>query len=275
MSLLRHWLARLCLGAVASAGSVAWAASVSTDPFGNIAQAYLVEIDGAVVWHKNSGQRLAPASLTKMMTALLVAEQMEPAARVTVGAAAASETGSTLGLRKGESWAAKNLLAATLMASANDACRALVDQVAGDQTRFVQHMNLRAQRMGLRNTHFANACGHDAPGHFSSASDLQALAHAVMQNTYLAALVAQEQTQISSLDGKRNFSLRNKNALIGRYAGALGIKTGTTPLAGKCLVALVRRGQHAVLLVLLRGKDRWWDAVDVLDIAFARAHAPQ
>jgi D-alanyl-D-alanine carboxypeptidase (penicillin-binding protein 5/6) len=91
----------------------------------------------------------------------------------------------------------------------------------------------------------------------------------------LAELVAQPQAQISSLKEKRSFIFGNKNALIGRYEGALGIKTGTTPKAGQCLVVQARRGSHTVLLVLLAGKDRWWDATDILDIAFARANAPQ
>lgn len=248
--------------------------AAADDPFGSVGQAYLVEIDGAVVWRKNADQRLAPASLTKLMTALLLVEQFAPDEAITVDGAAARETGSRLGLQAGERWRAGDLLAATLIASANDACRALADQAAGDQTRFVQRMNQRAQKMGLRNTRFANACGHDAPGHYASAHDLAVLARAVLQNPRLAALVALADLPIASLDGQRHFALANKNALIGRYAGAVGIKTGTTPQAGKCLVALARRGPHSVLLVLLKGKDRWWDAVDMLDIAFARAAGP-
>ena len=248
---------------------------VADDPFGSVGQAYLVDIDGTRVWHKNAEQRLPPASLTKLMTALLVAEQFTADEAITVDAAAERETGSRLGLRAGERWRVGDLLAATLIASANDACRALADQAAGDQARFVQRMNLRAQQMGLRNTRFANACGHDGPRHYSSAQDLAVLARAVLHLPQLAALVALADKPIASLDGKRRFALANKNALIGRYAGAVGIKTGTTPLAGKCLVALARRGKHTVLLVLLKGKDRWWDAVDMLDIAFARAAVPQ
>jgi D-alanyl-D-alanine carboxypeptidase (penicillin-binding protein 5/6) len=265
-------LLALCAGVLATLATVAcWAAQAADDPFASVGQAYLVDIDGALVWQKNAHQRLPPASLTKLMTALLVVEQFAPEATITVDAAAAKETGTRLGLHTGERWRAQDLLAATLVDSANDACRALADQAGGDQPRFVQRMNQRAQEMGLRNTRFANACGHDAPGHYSSAADLRVLAQAVIQHAQLAALVAQADGSIHSLDGARSFTFANKNALIGRYAGAVGIKTGTTPLAGKCLVALVRRGPHTVLLVLLKGRDRWWDAVDVLDIAFARA----
>jgi D-alanyl-D-alanine carboxypeptidase (penicillin-binding protein 5/6) len=277
---LRPCFFRLVLTLVLALGLLlpAWAQAGSTDsegadPFAGVASAYLVEVDGAVVWQSHSAQRLAPASLTKLMTALLVVEQIAPDAAVSVDAAAARETGGTLGLRKGEILHAKDLLAATLIASANDACRALAEHAAGDQARFVQRMNQRAQQMGLRNTHFTNACGHDAPQHVSSAADLRVLAHALMQSPLLSMLVAQSEMQIATLDGQRHFALHNKNALIGRYAGAVGIKTGTTPGAGKCLVALATRGKHTVLVVLLKAKDRWWDTVDILDIAFARAQA--
>jgi D-alanyl-D-alanine carboxypeptidase (penicillin-binding protein 5/6) len=268
-----RWLLAVCAALLGAAGALAGV--IASDPFAQVAQAYLVEIDGSLVWHKNAQQKLAPASLTKLMTALLAIETLGIDTVVTVDAEAARETGSALGMHKGEHWAVKDLLAATLLASANDACRALADRLGGDQTHFVQSMNQRAQRMGLRNTHFANACGHDAPGHYSSAADLRVLARTVMQKPFLAELVAQSQAQISSLNGARNFIFGNKNELVGRYEGALGIKTGTTPKAGKCLIVQARRGVHTVLLVLLAGKDRWWDATDILDIAFARADAPQ
>ena len=80
--------------------------------------------------------------------------------------------------------------------------------------------------------------------------------------------------RISTLDGAHSYEFKSSNALIGRYTGAMGLKTGYTFKAGKCLVAYVQRGQNQVLLVLLQGKDRWWDAVDILDLAFARALNP-
>ena len=277
MSVVRRLLAAwwLCTLLLTPA---AWAASgkdSDTNPFDGVGRAYLVEIDGAVVWRKAEHTPLAPASLTKLMTALIVAEQVREDERVTVSAAAARETGTTLYLKAGTVFSAQSLLAATLIASANDACRALADHVAGDQTRFVQRMNQRAATMGLRHTRFANACGHDAPGHYASVEDLRQLGHAVMAKPQLAALVGQGEAAIASMDGQQRFTLTSTNALIGRYNGTVGVKTGTTPQAGKCLIALVRRGSHTVMLVLLQGKDRWWDTVDVLDIAFARADAAQ
>ena len=251
-----------------------WLAQAQFDPFPGVAASYQIEINGAAVWERQSSLRLPPASLTKLMTALLVAEQGQPQDVVTVSRAAAQETGSRLGLKAGEKFLVKDLLVATLIASANDACRALADALAGKQDRFVQRMNQRALALGLHNTHFLNACGHDAPGHYSSAHDLALLAHAVLQQPLITGLTAQENARIATLDGAGSYEFKSKNALIGRYPGALGLKTGYTPLAGKCLVAYARRGTTQVLLVMLKGGDRWWDAVDMLDLAFARALNP-
>ena len=262
-----RWLFGLWLLYQASFG---WALS---NPFPKMAAAYWLETDGEVVWAKQADQRLPSASLTKMMTALLVLEHPSGSANsvVTVSPAAARETGSRISLQAGQQLTQDALLAATLIASANDACRALADHLAGDQTRFVQRMNARARQLGMTNTHFANACGHDAPQHYASARDLALLAHALMQHPQALALAGQRTRQISTVDGRRSFALNSTNALLGRYPGILGLKTGRTAQAGNCLVAVAQRGTTQVLLVLLKGSDRWWDAVDVLDLAFERA----
>jgi len=135
-------------------------------------------------------------------------------------------------------------------------------------------MNRRAQQLGLRDTQFKNACGHDAPGHYSTANDLARLSRILLGQPQLLALTAQPRATIVSEAGK-SYPLANKNALIGRYTGALGLKTGYTSQAGKCLVAYAKRGEHEVLLVILHGNDRWWDAVDILDIAFDHARLPR
>lgn len=244
-----------------------------SDPFPQIGAAYWLETNGSVVWQKQADQRLPPASLTKMMTALLVLEQQAQTldAVVRVSPAAARETGSRLALQAGDQLTVADLLAATLIASANDACRALAEHQAGDQTRFVQRMNQRARQLGMHATRFANACGHDASGHYTSARDLARLAHALMQHPQALSLASQRERTIHTVDGRRYFSLKTTNALLGRYPGAIGLKTGRTARAGNCLVALAQRGDTQVLLVLLKGGDRWWDTVDVLDLAFARA----
>ncbi|MBU1424287.1 MAG: D-alanyl-D-alanine carboxypeptidase [Gammaproteobacteria bacterium] len=246
-------------------------AASQPDPFPQVATAYLVELDGNTIWARHPERRLPPASLTKLMTALLVLEQKHLEDEVTVKASATRETGSRIGLKSGQRFYMQDLLAAALLPSANDACHALADHLAGNETAFVARMNQRAQALGMHNTHFTNACGHDKPGHYSSAKDLNILAHALLEYPSLTGITSQGKLQIATLDGKHHYTLESKNALIGRYDGALGIKTGYTPKAGKCLVAYARRGNNTVLLVMLHGNDRWWDAVDILELAFDHA----
>jgi D-alanyl-D-alanine carboxypeptidase (penicillin-binding protein 5/6) len=233
------------------------------------ARAYLVEGDGRVLWEKNADRPLPPASLTKLMTALLVHERDGLDEIATVTPAAAAETGSRLGLKAGDRLRVRDLLAASLIQSANDACHALADWLAGDQARFVKLMNRRAAELGLKHTRYSNACGHDQPGHVASARDLARLAERAMQVPAIARLVALPDHAIATADGARRFNLTNKNALIGRYEGAIGVKSGFTARAGKCLIAAVRRDGRQVLLVMLNAGNRWWDASDTLDRAFA------
>lgn len=206
-----------------------------------------------------------------MMTALLVLEQDKLTDSANVSRAATRETGSRLGLKSGEHFLVADLLAATLIQSANDACHVLADSVDGNESAFVKRMNHRAQELGLRNTRFKNACGHDAPDHHTSARDLARLAHELLKHPQVVPLTSQARTTITTLEGKP-YAIASKNMLIGRYSGALGLKTGYTNNAGKCLVAYAKRDGHEVLLVMLHGHDRWWDAADILDLAFAHAH---
>lgn len=246
-----------------------WAATQS-DPFPQVASAYLVEIDGKPVWAKQAERQLPPASLTKLMTALLVLEHGSPSSLVQISPQAAAETGSRLRLKAGEHFSVQDLLTATLLHSANDACHALAEWVSGNEPAFVHKMNQRARQLGLRHTHFRNACGHDAPGHYASAHDLTHLTRALLAHPHILTLTAQLESRITAREGAV-YPVKNHNLLIGRYPGALGLKTGYTANAGKCLVAIAKRDGHEVLLVMLHGQDRWWDAVDMLDLAFAHA----
>ena len=257
----------LCLALLASAPRAE--AARPGDPFGNVAAAYLVKVDGREVWARNPDRRLAPGSLTKMMTALLVLERADPGQVATVSREASRETGTRLGLEAGDRMPVIDLLAAALLGSANDACHALADHVAGSEKKFVALMNARAREMGLSGTRFANACGHDAPDLYSTARDLARLAEAAMGNPVFAKIAGIVRGGISTADGGKNFPLENKNELIGRYRGAKGVKTGFTGRAGKCLAAFAERDGKRVLLVLLDAPDRWWKAEEILDAAFA------
>lgn len=256
------------------AACLGMAQAAAQDEFPQVAAAYLVKSGDTVLWQKAEHKRLPPASLTKIMTALLVLESADLQTRVTVRADATAESGSRLGLKAGERLRVADLLAATLMVSANDACHALADQVSGSEARFVELMNRRVREWGLGDTHFANACGHDHSGHYSSAHDLASLTERALKHEVFAAIVAQRRLEIVLADGSRRFRLENHNALIGRLRGVVGVKSGYTEKAGKCLIALAERGGVRVLLVMLNAPNRWWDADAILSRAFEyAAHA--
>lgn len=267
---MRQWCGRV-LVAFVSLQSVSGFPASPSDPFPQVARAYLVTVDGTAVWEHAAGDRVAPASLTKLMTALLVDETAKADEVVVVSPKAASETGSRMGLKGGEKLRVKDLTAAAMIASANDACRALAEWRDGSEAAFVQRMNRRADALGLKDTRFANACGHDAKGHYSTARDLAALSDAAMARPAIAEFARRVETTIATVDGVRSYHLVNRNALIGRYDGAVGVKSGFTAQAGKCVIALAERGGVRVLLVMLGGRDRWWDAHAMLNHAFAYA----
>ena len=235
------------------------------------ARAFVIEIDG-IRRSEHAAQRvLPPASLTKMMSGLLVIEHRKPESIITISRHAAAATGSRLGLRVGERVTSADLLSAMLIASANDACRALAEWVAGSEAAFVAEMNRRARALGLAQTRFTNACGYDAPGHVSTASDLAALARVAMAEAEFSRRAGIPQMSISTVDRSRQFTLNNRNQLIGRFVGAYGVKSGFTAQAGRCLVAMAERDGHHVLLVMLNAGNRWWDADAALDYALSRA----
>ena len=264
-----QWSAACLLGVPVPAAALA--SADFPGPLEGMAQAYVARVDGKTIWSHHAAQELAPASLTKVMTALLILESYEPERVITVSASAAAATGTRLRIRAGERYTQENLLLAMLLVSGNDACRALAEAHSGDARRFVALMNRRAAQLGLKHTHFENACGHDAPDHYSTAQDLMQLTEVALANPVFTAMVRRPEVSFASVDGARSFALRNTNELIGRHPDAIGGKSGYTPKAGKCLIALAERGGVRVLLVLLNVPNRWWDAHAALDRAFDHA----
>jgi len=204
------------------------------------------------------------------MTALIALERGRLDEPVTVGRGVLQATGTRIGLKPGERLSAGDLLTATVVRSANDACRALAEHLGPSRNTFVVKMNDRAAALGLANTRFADPCGHDREGQYTTAADLALLAEQVMRHDEYLRLARLERVTIRTLEG-RSFTLRNTNALLGRYPGAIGLKTGHTEQAGNCLVALAERDGVRVMAVLLNAPNRWWNAVGLLDRAFAAA----
>jgi D-alanyl-D-alanine carboxypeptidase (penicillin-binding protein 5/6) len=240
------------------------------DRFPEAAPAYLVAVDGRVIWARAPDAPRAPASLSKILTALLVLETTTPGDWLTVSDRAAAETGSRLGLRAGERVQVRDAVAAMLVASANDACRAVAEHAAGSAAAFVARMNGRAAAMGLSGSRFADPCGHDAKGQHVTATDLLRLTRAALSNAEFRHTVALPSVRVTTRGG-RVLSATTSNALLGRLPGADGVKTGFTSQAGKCVVARAERDGREVIVILLGAPDRWWTAAAIVERAFAEA----
>jgi len=211
-------------------------------------RAFLVEnaTTGEVLAQRDAQLRLPMASITKLMTALVVLDYARLDDVVTVGRGAASLGESTIGLVPGEQLTVRDLLAAALIQSANDAADALAVHVAGSEASFVRLMNEKARTLGLRDTHFANPHGLDAEGHYSSARDLTALARAAMRTPVVRDIVRR---QTATIAGGRK--LETWNDLLARFPGLIGVKTGHTENAGWSEVAAVRRPGFVLYATLL------------------------
>ncbi len=215
-----------------------------------------------VLYQKDAGRRLPPASTTKMMTALLAIERGKLDDKVTVQASDLNVESLT-GLQAGEVWRLEDLLYALLLSSDNAAAVAMARHIGGSEAGFVQMMNQQAALWGLKDTHFANPHGYDDPQHYSSAHDLAEIAKRGLANPVFAHIVATREHQVGWRD------LTNLNELLGAYEGTKGVKTGTTDLAGQCLVSAVGRPGGQVLTVVLGSTDRYSDTRQLLDYYYA------
>lgn len=259
-------LSRLALAALLALASAP--ARALPDPFPGAAAAYLVIVDGVPLWEHAADLRRAPASLAKLMTALLVLEDGGLDDEVVTSRAAAAARGSRMGLREGERVAAHGLLAAMLVGSANDACLALAER-GGSTAAFVARMNARVPQLGLHATRFGDPCGFDADHQYTTARDLARLAQRFMAQPQLAALAGRKEVEVATAGRERVYRVKSTNVLLEHFPGAIGVKTGQTRRAGHNLIVLTQRDGRRVLLVMLGARDRWWDAHAIL----ARAHA--
>lgn len=264
-----RFLLALLLAVLPAAASRADAVPPPVDAFPKVAAAaYVVAIDDRVRWARAADAPRAPASLSKLLIALvLLGNNWQPDAIVTVSPAAAAATGTRLGLKAGDRLRADALLTALLVGSANDACHALVEHSdwngAGSRAAFVASLDTATALLGLRATRIANPCGLDAPGQQSTASDLLKLARVAMEQPEIARRVALPEARVTAADG-RWWRVRNTNQLLGLLPGVAGVKSGYTRGAGKCVVAALDHDGHRVWLVLLDAPDRWRVATGLL-----------
>ena len=228
---------------------------------------------GRILYSVNETQQLPEASITKIMTMLLVFEaydegkiKMDDA--VTCSEYAASMGGSQIWLEPGETMTVDELIKAALVGSANDACVALGEHIAGSNEAFVSMMNARAEELGMTDTFYCNCTGLDADGHVTSARDIAIASAELLRHDKVT-----DYTRIwmdTLRDGK--LQLTNTNKLIRHYNGAIGLKTGTTSKAGCCISAAARRDGMTLIAVILGAPDsksRFADARKLLDHGFA------
>ena len=219
---------------------------------------------GRVLYEHEPGKRLSPASLTKIMSALVILEHGRLDDLVTVSPAAARAHKTHLRLKAGQVFRLDDLLKAMLIVSANDACLAAIEHVGGDESQFVGLMNDKAAALGLQNTHFTNGCGFDGPDHYSTAEDLAVLSVSALQQPIFRNLVKEERAMIMPVNGTRAYILHTTNRLLGRIPGVEGIKTGFTSKAGRCLIAKVSQNGSDLLLVILNSSRRWNTATSLI-----------
>lgn len=223
---------------------------------------------GRVLFEHDTEKRLSPASLTKIMSALVILERARLDELATVSKNAARAPKTHLRIKVGEVFRLGDLLKAMMMVSANDACLAAVEHVGGDEEQFVTLMNAKAAVLGLADTHFSNGCGFDNPNHYSTAEDLAKLSEVAMQNATFRNLVKAEREIITPVSGYRAYVLHNTNRLLGRIPGVEGVKTGFTSKAGRCLIAKVSQNGSDLLLVILNSNRRWNTARSLIDYGF-------
>ncbi|WP_294547197.1 D-alanyl-D-alanine carboxypeptidase family protein [uncultured Pseudoflavonifractor sp.] len=271
----RKKLLAAALAAVLLAPSVPTAQAASSAPTVNCGAAVLMEKEtGTILYEQNSHDKLEPASVTKIMTLLLVMEAIDsgrisPDQMVTMSAHAVSMGGSQIWLKEGEQMTVRDLLKAVAVVSANDGAVALAELVAGSEEGFVSLMNQRAAELGMADTTFVNCTGLPAAGHLTSAHDIALMSRELI----LSHPSIREYTTIwmdSLRDGA--FQLTNTNKLIRFYDGATGLKTGSTDSALYCLSATAERGGMELIAVVLKAptsQDRFDAARALLDYGFA------
>jgi D-alanyl-D-alanine carboxypeptidase (penicillin-binding protein 5/6) len=221
-----------------------------------------------VLYAKDAEKRVSPASLTKVMTAVLAIQSGKMGQAVTITREMTQVKPTIAGYKRGDIVLMSDLVKAAMIKSDNDAAKAIAISVGGDEEHFVQMMNVRAKQLGMRNTHFSNPCGYDAPDHYSSPNDLLKMTeYAITSPTFNAISKLNSHTYYALNKGKlRQFTAYTHNRLLNRYQYAVGVKTGFTNKAGACLIARAKKDGKDCLIVMMNCKvDRWKTAKQIFE----------
>lgn len=236
---------------------------------------------GTVIYEKNADERLRPASVTKIMTLLLIFEGLEKKQYtledvVTVSEHAAGMGGSQVFLEQGETQTVHDLIKCISIASANDACVAMAEFVAGSEPAFVDQMNAKAKALGMKNTTFANCCGLEADGHLTTARDIALMSRELISKypqIHDYCTVWQDSITHETRRGSSEFGLTNTNKFLKQYPYATGLKTGYTSVAKYCISATAKKDSLELITVLMAEPDiksRVKDLKNCMDYGFAK-----
>jgi len=223
----------------------------------------------SVLYEFNSTKRFYPASLTKVMTALLILEKGNLDDNVVVTKEACSVEPSSAGLKEGEVISLRHLLYLILVKSANDACVAAAIHIAGSVNAFVKMMNERAKSLGAQYTHFCNPHGLHDDEHYSTAQDLARITLEALKHEEFRKAVSTRVLEVPPTNKSEARVFKNLNKLLWEYEGADGVKTGFTIPAGRCLIATATRNGWQLLAVILKSENAFEDAKALLDYGFS------
>lgn len=261
--------------AVISLAATLLPVKVSAAAEGISAQAYvLIEAgSGQILQAKKEHDPLPIASTTKIMTALLALEQPAVDEYFTVDSTAIRVEGTSMGLREGDQASLHCLAAGMLLSSGNDAANAAAVRIAGSQAAFAEKMNARAAELGMTNSHFVTPSGLHDEAHYSSAADMALLARTALQNKQFAALCSSQRMKLTFGNPPFDRWLKNHNRLLAEYEGCIGVKTGFTKKAGRCLVSAASRNGVTLICVTLNAPNDWRDHTRLLDYGFSTVSA--
>ncbi len=208
---------------------------------------------GKILFSKGKNEKMFPASLTKLMTALILVEEMDKQDVLTYSRRAKKQEANKLDFPEGSTMTAENAMQAMLVFSANDIAYMIAENISGSSDKFTKLMNKKAVQLGLKNTHFVNACGLHDDNHYTTAYDLSILAREIYKNKWIMTIMGMESAHIKNTDGK-GMIVYNTNTLLGKN-GCIGGKTGYTSQAGRCLIAYYKKDNRVIISIVLNAPD--------------------
>jgi len=220
----------------------------------------------AILYQKNPDLKLLPASITKVVTALVSLDHYPLDKVLTINNL--NDIGQIMELELEEKITVENLLYGLLVQSANDAAYALADNYPNGQTAFIEQMNQLVKDLGLHDTQFTNPSGLDDFGHYTTVHDLANISAYAASNPVFSKMVATKNITVTDVDNTIIHELESINQLLGEVPGLVGLKTGWTELAGECLVTLTKRNNHQIITVVLDSQDRFSESQQLINWAF-------